>query len=421
MTQLRVFSLLVVAALLAAGCGNDDDGSEPTQEVTTRAADQCDDANLTEDPLVPEFYDPCPYDAGTPGALVAHEDADGAPRGTKAWRITYHSTTVEGGDEVVSGLVVAPDGDAPSGGFPVLSFAHPTTGAARQCAPSLRPDRDIGDPSITEVTFFDLVAPFVDDGFAVVATDYRGLGAPGPHPYLVGEWEANNVLDAARAVRQLPELTLSDQTLIYGHSQGGQAAAFAAQQAAEYAPELNVLGSAQLAPAAELKALMKAELDDPALDDLGLSVIAVRAWQEVYPEAARAFDALLTDSGSKEIEIGTEECLEAVYDAFTGKTVDELFTADPLQSDTLVDLLDRNSAGNTKTAIPMFVGQGTADDIVLPKTTTDYVDQACSLGDTVEFKRYDGATHDTVVLEAANDVHKWLDDRLKGSSAPSTC
>ncbi len=422
MTKFRSIAAFAAVVLVAAACGNDDDqSSAPTQEETAQAADQCDEQNLVEDPLLPELYDPCPFAAGDPGELVGQEEVSEAPAGTRAWRISHHSTTVAGTDEVVSALVVAPDGEPPTGGFPVLAFAHPTTGAARQCAPSLRPDRDIGDPTITGVTFFELVAPFVDDGFAVVATDYRGLGTPGPHPYLVGQAEGNNVLDAARAIRQLSELTLNDQTLIFGHSQGGQAAAFAAEQAAEYAPELDVLGAAQLAPAAELKDLLDAELRDPALDDLGLAVIAMRAWQQVYPEAARALDALLTDSGSRAIEVGTEECLTAVYDAFEGKTVDELFTGDPLQSDVLVDLLDGNSAGNAGTSIPMFVGQGTADDIVLPKTIDTYVQRICSLGNTVEFERYQGATHGTVVLDALDDVKKWLDARLSGDTAPSNC
>src|SRR5690625_7641015 len=36
-------------------------------------------------------------------------------------------------------------------------------------------------------------------GWAIVASDYTGLGTPGSHPYLIGEGEGRSVIDAVRA------------------------------------------------------------------------------------------------------------------------------------------------------------------------------------------------------------------------------
>ena len=90
-------------------------------------------------------------------------------------------------------------------------------------------------------------------GYVVAATDYEGLGTPGVHPYLVGESEGRGVLDAARAAKALAATDAGDQVLVFGHSQGGQAALFAGELAASYAPELTVLGVAAAAPAADVE------------------------------------------------------------------------------------------------------------------------------------------------------------------------
>ena len=49
-----------------------------------------------------------------------------------------------------------------------------------------------------------------ENGYAIAATDYPGLGTPGPHPYLVGDSEARAVIDSVRAARSFPGLENSD-------------------------------------------------------------------------------------------------------------------------------------------------------------------------------------------------------------------
>ena len=173
-----------------------------------------------------------------------------APPGIRAWRILYHSTALDGRAVAVSGAVFAPDQPTPPGGFPLLAMGHNTTGLARMCAPSLDPFVPL--PGATEAFYDEQVAGFVDGGFAVVATDYQGLGAADSvHPFLVGEVAAYNVLDAARAARALPDLDLALDTILWGHSQGGHAAAWAGQLASTYAPDLRIAGVILGAPAAE--------------------------------------------------------------------------------------------------------------------------------------------------------------------------
>jgi dipeptidyl aminopeptidase/acylaminoacyl peptidase len=121
----------------------------------------------------------------------------------------------------------------------VASWAHGTSGLADTCAPSKDPGVVSGTPYLREL---------LDAGFAVVATDYEGLGTPGLHPYLVGESEGRSVLDAARAAAALPDAGASSNVIVYGHSQGGHAVLFAGELAPSYAPDLNLLGVAAGAP-----------------------------------------------------------------------------------------------------------------------------------------------------------------------------
>jgi hypothetical protein len=87
----------------------------------------------------------------------------------------------------VSGIVIVPPGPPPAGGWPIVAWAHPTTGVVPHCAPSLA------------LFVFQQIAgsrKLLENGYAIAATDYPGLGTPGPHPYLVGESEARAVIDS---------------------------------------------------------------------------------------------------------------------------------------------------------------------------------------------------------------------------------
>src|SRR5262249_43074663 len=156
----------------------------------------------------------------------------------------YRSVGLHGEPIAVSGLAVIPVG-APAN-RPIVAWDHPTSGLVPRCAPSLARKR---------YEFIPGLKAMIDRGYDVVATDYPGLGTPGPHPYLVGDSEARATLDAVCALHELPGAEAGDRFAVWGHSQGGQAALFTGIDAARYAPELELEGIAAAAPATELAAL----------------------------------------------------------------------------------------------------------------------------------------------------------------------
>jgi hypothetical protein len=153
--------------------------------------------------------------------------------------ILYTSRSTGGNQVAVSGSVSVPPGKPPRKGWPVIAWAHGTTGAADSCAPTrIRPT----GPLAGYVAYVQpQLEQWIAAGYAVVASDYQGLGTPGPHPYLVGKAEGRSVLDGIRAARRLvPDL--GRRFLIAGHSQGGQSALFAASMSDRWTPELKLRG-----------------------------------------------------------------------------------------------------------------------------------------------------------------------------------
>lgn len=147
----------------------------------------------------------------------------------------YHSRDAQDRDRAVTGILTYPTATPPDGGWPVVSLANGTVGLASPCALSRR-----GRAAPT----------FGVEGVGVV-TDYIGLGPVGElHPYLSRPSEGHSVIDAVRAARNLAEAGAGTRWLAIGHSQGGHGALSAHELAEEYAPELELLGTVSLAPAA---------------------------------------------------------------------------------------------------------------------------------------------------------------------------
>src|SRR4029079_2389883 len=97
-----------------------------------------------------------------------------------------------------------------------------TTGLGDQCAPSVAPDLGHDLNAVHEVS------ALLAQNLAVVASDYPGLGTPGVHTYLIGEADANAVIDSVAAARSLLGSRASSSWITVGHSEGGQTALFVA-------------------------------------------------------------------------------------------------------------------------------------------------------------------------------------------------
>ena len=364
------------------------------------------------EPVVDAFYDTPDEVPAEPGALLRSEPfTREIPDGAEAWRILYTTTVADGVPAVASGIVVVPD-PAPSEPPPVIAWAHGTTGVARRCAPSVLPN------PWTAGAFFSLDR-VIAEGWALVATDYVGLGSEGAHPYLVGEPAGRSVLDAVRAARQLVEV--SDQTVVWGHSQGGGAALWTGVLAPSYAPDANVIGVAALAPAADLVGLV-----DNLYDVTGGSIFAayaVRGYTTFYDDVA--VGDYVRPIARTTFEAAADRCLNAavLVSALSAITVGmDIFTGD-LTAGALAQRLEEN-VPRAAIEAPLLIGQGEADGLILADVQTAYVAARCADGFPVDYRTYAGLDH-VPLVEADSplipELIEWTHQRLDGAEPSSTC
>ncbi len=349
---------------------------------------------------------------GPPGSVIRSEPFAGAPWGARAARVLYRSTGLAGEPIAVSAVIVMPTKPPPADGRQIVAWAHPTTGVARKCAPSLLLDQVM--PTIAGLT------EMVDKGYVVVATDYPGLGTAGEHPYLVGISEGRAVLDSVRAARALTQA--GNRFAVWGHSQGGHAALWTGELARTYAPELDLVGIAAAAPASELAQLFDDDLSTTAGQIL--TALSLWSWSHV-------FDASLTSVVQQRAikpvgEIGAQ-CVsgfaDLLVDASAYAQIGRGFLkGDPARIVPWSTYLSESTPGNHAGKWPpVFIAQGSDDKIVDPPVTTNFAIKLCNQGVAVRYFSVPGGTHEVIAKVSAKDAVAWIADRFADRLASTDC
>jgi hypothetical protein len=206
----------------------------------------------------------------------------------------------------------------------------------------------------------------LERGYVVTATDYPGLGTPGPHPYLVGISEARAVTDSVRVARMMPNAGPGPRCIFWGHSQGGQAAPFTGMIAKIYAPELSLIGVAAAAPATELATLIN--------DDIGgacgknIAAMTLWSWERVY---GAPMDRLVDPRALPAINRLAQVCPESIYDLIVRRRTERpmeqhfLTVNDPADVEPWRTLLLKNTPGPLPPNISDLSCAGSDDRVIL--------------------------------------------------------
>src|ERR1700712_1166779 len=360
------------------------------------------------------FYDaPRTLLGGQPGTLVRQEIIDGAPLGATAYRVLYRSTGMKGEPIFVSGVVIVPQGPPPPEGRPIVAWAHPTSGITPACAPSL---------AIFLFQQIQGLRSFVERGYVVAATDYPGLGTPETHPYLVGDSEARAVIDSVRVARTMRGAGGGKRFTVWGHSQGGQAALFTGILTKAYAPELTLLGVAAAAPATDLVTLMDDDLN--SIGGKNITAMTLWSWNRVY---GVPLDKIVDPHAMPTVDRLAHECIEGPFDLIerqrTERPLEQHFltVADPADVEPWHSLLEKNSAGPLPADLPVFLAQGTIDQIIRPDVTKNYMSKLCSAGSKVQMMILPNIGHGRAAQASTEAVIRWTADRFAGDAAPNDC
>ncbi len=357
------------------------------------------------------FYTPPPnYQLSTPGEVLKSEPMDTyVPANGQAERFLYRSERGDGTPTVSSAMIFFPSRDADVKNRPVVAWAHGTIGLGDSCAPSRAAD-PLGD--------MDWLGQMLERGWVVVATDYAGLGTPGVSRYLIGPDEARDVLNSVRAARQLdPEA--GARYALFGHSQGGHAALWSANEAAAYAPDLSLVGTAAGAPAAELRQLFARQYDGAAAWVIGPDVAVT--WPSAYPNLDVA--AAVTKHGLRLAPKIAGQCAEQSGEgALLRETVGErFFSRNPMELVSWNDAAAEQTPAPLRPGHPLLVVQSTTDQVVLPETTSLLVDRFCKAGTELETFWLNGITHQDTVDTSGPSIVDWIGERFEGKPFTVSC
>lgn len=350
------------------------------------------------------FYDtPDPLPSGQPGELIRAEPFYEylLPYTISAVRILYHSRSPHDKDVAASGVVLLPRGTPPSGGWPIIAWAHDLTGSARQCAPSLLKTLNEGP----------LLSMYVGLGYAVVASDYAGLGTNFPYAVLDVPSNAQDVINSVAAARAaLPQL--GSEWLVAGYAHGsrvavGVAEALPKNSSKEFLGAIGILGAAN--PPEFFQQLAQG-LSSPIL------IFLAQGTKNQHPQFS--IDDMLTEKGIALYKNLADNC-----EAPSAQVPDsnELAKLGWQNNPYIKDFFSRNALGRKPDFSPVLLISGeTAGDV--PASLTDaLVGQLCEQKDHVLFVNYPGLNSSAVLGNSVGEQVSWIRARFSGQPAPSNC
>ena len=363
--KMKLFMTSVLStSLLLTACGG---GSSDDSPVTTNPSGT--PANNIQNPVVKVDA----YTSTNLGSVAAESSI-----------LTYKMLGQSGQEVQATSLVFTPNTPPPTGGWPIVVWAHGTTGVADACAPS--------KAALTDSTK-DLISKLLAAGYVVVAPDYEGLGTSGIHPFLNVKSEAFSITDAVVATRNYlsqRNLLTSKKWLTVGHSQGGHAALSAAQYASR--AQLDYKGTVAVAPASNLgfilvageQAVANATIDKKIpmyaqLDTYTALVTAgIRNTQPSF-NYSQVFTSQTESTAQQAETICAGPLAQALavnmqtYAATHGGTLDGFTRTQPnfMAVPLVKTFLDKDSQPlQAKVSTPIIIYQGLADTTV-PKVATD--------------------------------------------------
>ena len=345
-------------------------------------------------------------------ALLDHQSVLGAARNV---RLLYTSTN--GLDEssilTVSGALFIPAGEPPTGGWPIILWSHGTVGIADHCAPSWT----------GYVPFHqEYLAQWLSQGFAILASDYQGLGTEGIHPYLATRPAAYSNLDLLRAMRN-SKYNLSDRVVVVGQSQGASAAIATAAYAQSYAPDTSILGVVAtgvpfFSPEA-IVALQQARPKDRVDPMLGYNFLALTLVEQLVPDFSLedyVFEAVIPTARAV-----TDVCNRDMRARIAKEklTYDGTFKKSP--EEPLKVAFAAMGLPTLKLPVPIYVGVGAQDKDTPPKMQANFIHKACAEDSQIQAVLYQGHDHLSVLNHSTKDSIPFAKSLFRGDQPSTNC
>jgi hypothetical protein len=352
-----------------------------------------------------KFYDtPKPLPAGKPGELIRSEPFEDyyLSADFSAFRILYHSRSAGGQDVAASGVVLVPQGQPPARGWPIIAWAHGFTGAARQCAPSLLRNLYSGP----------FLSMYLDLGYAVVGTDYTGLGTNSRSAVLDVPSDAADVIYAISAAHAaVPQL--GPRWVAMGPSLGGNVAIGVAEMEGGIR-DSNYLGSITISGIADLKDAYEQRIKEKSLRMIAFVAYTIKT---VYPDFN--IRDMLMEKALPAYQRIDENC--GSLDNGTAFSASEMLRVNWQNNEFVGKFLSRNRLGQRPAYGPLLVISGDAAPEGLPALSEQTVGRMCQQGDRIQVDKFPEPQSGMVIGDSVRDQMAWIDARFAGRPAASDC
>lgn len=404
---MRLLLPLALVAAMLAGCA--------APSVSSRAGMPT--GPLAGDRVLSPFYAAPASLPNRPGVMLRSEAIAAQPELTAAGtqqRILYTSTDARWNSGVipVSGTLYLPKGEPPAGGWPLVAWAHGTLGVADVCAPSWTGHKP------RDAAYIDR---WLQQGFAVVASDYQGLGGPGPHPYLFWEAEGRSVLDAVRAALAANPGRIANELVITGQSQGSSSSIGASRIAPAYAPELKLratIATGLLPTFAQGPVKLPQPAPAPGATTRYTMLQLVGG---SLPDGGPTADSLVREPARPLLAMARETCGDGIraYEREHGIDMRNAFTIDPAQLRAM--MIPATEMSMVRMPAPLFLGTGLADRTIPPPHQYAAVAALCAAGNPLVWKTYPGITHNGGVNAAFDDELRFVRSVFANEPVASNC
>lgn len=363
------------------------------------------------------FYDAPAQVPSSPGSLLKAEPARFyldpfrlVPAPAVVERIMFTSSDRHDRVVVCTGTVLTPTrprSRRPDRGL--VAFAVGTQGMGSQCAPS----RQLAAGREYESVF---ITGLLARGYNVVVPDYQGLGMTGMHTYMSREVQGRVVLDALRASQQLdlPDIPRAGPVAVTGYSQGGGAAASAAELWHTYAPELDVTGALCGAVPADLTLVAQMPYGSAYFGFLGYALASLAHDYEVD------VTQYLNHRGLAVVAAISEQCMfESLRRyAFTksrsltvdGRPIGEILAEEPFASVVRDQLL----GDGRHPRVPVLLSHSRFDDVIPYEAGRALAERWAGYGAGVRLSTNYAPTHAGAALTSYTTAFAFLSGRFAG-------
>lgn len=341
--------------------------------------------------------------------------APGIQQPFKTYQVLYRTTDRQEKPIATVATIILPL-HRPAGGRKLVSYQTAYDGLSAACLPSW--SLQTGKVALQGAETLIMLG-LLARGWTIVTADYEGPD----HAWLTAKTTGRGVLDGIRAAENFGPAGLTEGAKtpvgMMGYSGGGQASAWASEMRSTYAPELNVVGTAQGGVAADMGQVLRS-MDGQFFAGIALAGIAGIA--KGYPELK--FDEYLNNKGKykmRQLRSYKGSCIMDFALAHPFVKLRSLTKTDIMKVPAFQAVSDEISLGQHSPETPMFMYHTVLDQMDGYESMVKLVRKYCKDQTPVQFVTGYKEEHAMQAFSMPFKAQAWMADRFAGKPMVTNC